>query len=324
MTLSKTLRLQGKNHQLMLFILIGIVAITYIKILLDYDQTAHLGMSLLFALACGTLLWERRAAILLKRSPLEFSLGIVGVICTLAIGYFLLNQDLSQTGQALNLQKQPGLNGLIRMFPALGGFSIVLLASGWSGLKQFWRELAILLALGLPGTLAAFVADISPLTARFSTALLWYTGFEVLREGLRIYLEGGGVEVYYGCSGIESVSYVLGLSILCLIMFPLLGFKRYLVPLTGMVIGFVINGVRVALMAVLVASGDEAAFDYWHTGDGSLIFGPLAVVIFGAFYMSVQTFEQNWTALDQTMHTYPDKPEITQDLLAFLEADDNH
>ncbi len=242
------------------------------------------------------------------------------------MGFFLLHRDLGQAGNPLNLQQQPGINALMRMIPVSGGFAVVLLAAGWLGLRQFWRELAILLALGLPGTLSAFVADISPLTARFSTSLLWYSGFDVVRDGLLIYLEGGGVEVYYGCSGIESVSYVLGLSILCLIMFPLKSFMRYWVPLIGMAIGFVVNGIRVALMALLVASGDKAAFDYWHTGDGSLIFGLIAVVAFGAFYMAVQTLEQRQQRLGQTvsMPQYSASPEMTPDLLAFLEADDDN
>lgn len=315
-----------QRYPLMLFVLIGVLAAIYVKVLLDYDQSAHLGMSLLFGLACGTLLWERRTSLKLSRNHSELLLGILGVILTVGVGFFLLHRDISQTGNPLNLQKQPGINALIRMIPVLGGFAIVLLAAGWSGLRQFWKEFAILLALGLPGTLSAFVADISPLTARFSTSLLWYSGFDVVRDGLLIYLEGGGVEVYYGCSGIESVSYVLGLSVLCLIMFPLTSFMRYWVPLIGMAIGFVVNGIRVALMALLVASGDKAAFDYWHTGDGSLIFGLIAVVAFGAFYMAVQTLEQRQQRLAQTtpVPQYSGSSELTPDLRAFLEADDDN
>lgn len=307
----------------MLLILIGIISAIYIKVLSDYNQTAHLGMSLLFVLSCGLLLWERRTSLHLARSRSEFYLGLIGLVFTLSWGGFLLSQGASQGGQTLNLQGQPGINALIRMFPVFGGFALVLLASGWNGLRQFWRELVILLALGLPGTLSAFIADISPLTARFSTALLWYGGFDVVRDGLKIFLEGGGVEVYYGCSGMESVTYILGLSVLCLIMFPLSGWKRYFIPLVGMIIGFVVNGIRVSLMAILVSSGNRAAFDYWHTGDGSLIFGLLAVVVFGSFYLSIQTLEQRQQQLAQATPTYTDSPELTQELQAFLETEDD-
>jgi hypothetical protein len=38
-------------------------------------------------------------------------------------------------------------------------------------------------------------------------------------------------------------------------------------------------------MAILAASSKPEAFDYWHEGDGSLIFGMIAVGVFGLFYM---------------------------------------
>jgi exosortase/archaeosortase family protein len=36
-------------------------------------------------------------------------------------------------------------------------------------------------------------------------------------------------------------------------------------------------------MAILVAQQQMAAFDYWHEGDGSLVFSLIAVLLFGLF-----------------------------------------
>ena len=47
---------------------------------------------------------------------------------------------------------------------------------------------------------------------------------------------------------------------------------------------FLVNGVRVALMAVLVALSDGEAFEYWHLGDGSLIFSAIAVFSLALIY----------------------------------------
>jgi len=45
-----------------------------------------------------------------------------------------------------------------------------------------------------------------------------------------------------------------------------------LFPIVAVLVAFVVNGVRVALMAILVAYSSQEAFEYWHTGTGSEIF----------------------------------------------------
>ena len=44
---------------------------------------------------------------------------------------------------------------------------------------------------------------------------------------------------------------------------------------------FFVNAARVALMAAIVSN--KAVFDYWHFGQGSLIFSVIAVGILGLF-----------------------------------------
>lgn len=59
--------------------------------------------------------------------------------------------------------------------------------------------------------------------------------------------------------------------------------QKLFIPVVAATVGFVVNGIRVALMAVLVAKGDKGAFAYWHEGDGSLIFSLIAVALFFLF-----------------------------------------
>ncbi|MDA0266879.1 MAG: cyanoexosortase A [Cyanobacteria bacterium] len=276
----------------MLALLVALLSI-YMGLMWRYGDTAHMGMSGLFILATGMLLWERRD---LKLTPTGAGmvLGAIGVVLFLGISTWLFPQAATH-GEVGN-QGGKIFTVFLRLLPALAGLSVALLASGWAGMRQFWRELGILLALGLPGVVAAFIADISPLTARFSGWLLQAGGYDVVREGLVLRLPGGGVEVYYGCSGMESISYLIGLSALCLIVYPVSGLKRYITPVMGIILGFVINAIRVALMAVLWSSGNEIGFTYWHEGEGSLMFGLIAVIAFGCFYMVIQLLDQRQVA----------------------------
>lgn len=261
----------------------------YLGLLWRIDDVAHLGMSLLFLVAAGSITWERRRQLQWSCDRIGIIAGAAMVVITLAASGWLVSQGHPDT-LPVGL---PGktFQAVLRLLPLTSALALALWAGGWHGFRQFWRELMIMTALGIPSILASITLDISPITARFSTLLLWYGGFEVIRQDLIIALPGGGVEVYAGCSGMESMTYLLGLSIICLIMFPIRGLKAWLTPLIAISLGFVINGIRVALMAVLAANSHQAAFDYWHEGDGSLLFGLFAVLAFGGLYLGVLTLE---------------------------------
>lgn len=304
--------------------LLGATMAIYLGLLIRYTETAHLGMSGLFLAGAASMLWDRRHQIKLgtSRPNILACLGLVAVVGVMSF-YLLQQYGLYADRIAAGVDMPKHITFLLRSLPFLSGLSAALLAVGGARLSVLWRELAILIALGLPGVLAAYTMDISPITARFSTALLWYSGFDVIRDGVYIFLGEGGVKVYSGCSGLESMAYLLGLSGLCLIMFPLKGQKRWLIPMVGLAMGFFINSIRVALMTLLVAAGNKSGFDYWHTGDGSLLFGVAAVVSFGAFYMGIQTLEQLPKAAASTsgVSNFSDQERLSTDVLKFLEQE---
>lgn len=133
-----------------------------------------------------------------------------------------------------------------------------------------------------PG-LMSLVFDISLWTAKFATVLLWYLGFEVVRQGVFIAVKNAIVEVYSGCSGIEQMLQLAGLSVVFLVLFPTTRVQKFLVPIVAVLIGFIINGFRVAVLAVLANPATKAAFEYWHKGDGSLLFSMMSVFGLGFF-----------------------------------------
>lgn len=231
------------------------------------DDTGQLSMSMLFYFCVFSLLKEKASALTFRRDWPSYVVAIV------LVAWVLLNSS-TQTGDYT-----------IRLFPFVSGIAIALFVSGWQNIRQYWRELTIFFFLGIPSFLAYHLIDISPLTAKFSTLMLWYAGFDIANQGTFMALaDGRVVQVVYECSGIDMVNYLLGMAILCLFMFPIPGaFKNTFVPILGGLIGFLVNGFRVSLMVVL-AKFDQNAFDNWHTGTGSYTFALLGVVMLGAVY----------------------------------------
>lgn len=174
---------------------------------------------------------------------------------------------------------------LIRLVPLTSAIGLALVASGFKGLKQYSQELILLVVLALP--LEALIQPINQLVgvttilAKLSTFILWYLGFEVSRLGDIIILPMKSTWVGPNCSGILTMLWMLQLSVLFLVLFPTNFIQKILVPLVSVIIVIGINGIRIAIMAVLAAY-NYAAFEYWHS-DKAEIFSTIPILVF-AFY----------------------------------------
>lgn len=229
-------------------------------------DTGHLGMSILFLFAVGSILWD-------KRHTLRFDSDVFSSIVGWLLISWILWQSLTQNSE-----------NTLRILSFSSAFAVSLLASGFKGLKQYWEVLIILFFLEVPSVLAEQFWDISPLSAKFASMLLWYLGFDVVLDGIYIYLPTGSVKVVPSCSGVDTINYILGISIIALVMFPIAKIKRFFVAIFAMTVGFVVNGVRIAMLAVFEGT-NKAAFDSWHGGQASYSFGVLGILIFGLVYM---------------------------------------
>ncbi len=177
-----------------------------------------------------------------------------------------------------------GYDLFLRLSPFISALGLALLVSGAKGLKQYWQELLLLAFIIIPPGLVLRFFDVTTLTAKFSTFLLWCLGFDVSRQGLFITLPTGRVAVGFGCSGANGMLQLLGLALLFLFMFPETNRKhKIFIPFLAVLIAFFTNGVRVAILALLVAGSHLQAFNYWHTGSGSQLFPLIGVFIFGIF-----------------------------------------
>ena len=230
------------------------------------NDASLLGTSTLFWVAVSSIVWQ-------KRDTLSLESRVYSSVWGLLIIAFVLLRSISVFGY----------DPFLRLFPLISIFGVALLASGLKGLKQYWQEFLIFCFLvPSPGTLTLLI-DISTLTAKFATAILWYMGFEVYRKGVFVSFPTGGIEVYPGCSGIENMLHLLGLAVIFLMMFPTKWIEKILLPIVAILIAFVVNGVRVAILAIFAASANPQGLEYWHKGDGSLIFSMIAVGIMGLF-----------------------------------------
>lgn len=224
----------------------------------------HLSISLIFWIAVATLIQERFSKLSLTSNWLSCGLG-----AALLMGLV-----------AVTVQTQNGR--LLGFYPFLSAIGLGLMASGWQRLGQYRQELTGLFLLGVPKLISQETFNIAPITAIFSTAVLWLTGFRAELQGIHIALPpNGGVNVVASCSGLNLMLYMFAIAIIFLILFPTTRSKQILLPILAMGLGFMCNGARVAMLVVLTLGDNRSRFDYWHSEEGALIFVLISVALFG-------------------------------------------
>lgn len=235
--------------------------------LVDQGEVKNLfSLSLLIWLTLASLLWD-------KRDRLTFTSDLPSTLLGTAIFLLMLIRSLNRNE----------LNGYL--LPLIGGLSLMLIISGSQRLREYWREIIILSLLIICRFLATFLKtiDLPTLTAKFSSLILGAIGFSVQREGVILQLSTGRVEVYGACSGVDSILLMFCVSVLFLFLIPVNAIQKVVCVVVGVLIGFIVNSLRVALLAVLVNANQMPFFVYWHSDDGSLLFAAIAVGLFGAF-----------------------------------------
>jgi cyanoexosortase A len=258
-----------KEPKYWLLALVAALAAIHLTLLSRGDNSELFATCLLFWIAAGSLIWDRYQTLNLESNLFASVLGAVIVI-----------------GMITRASLSPDSVSSACALPLVAGLGTGLLASGFKGLRQYWREFIIfgLLAVYPLLRLTLEAIDLSEITAKAASFMLWYSGFPVQLKGVFLYLPKGSVQVYGACSGIQSILQLLSISVLFLLMFPVRShIQKVLCVVAAVIIGFVVNALRVALMAILNNTGNKNAFYYWHEGQGSLIFSAIAVLVFGCF-----------------------------------------
>ena len=129
-----------------------------------------------------------------------------------------------------------------------------------------------------------------------------FFGVEASVHDVIVTTNSGPVAVYEGCSGVRSMFFLFGLAFLLLIIFPPKGVLTGLATLVAAVaIAFIVNAFRVALLIQLVSAANRGAFEFWHKGDGALLFESGSVFIFILLYrflvLGGANEKQDWGAM---------------------------
>ncbi|TVQ56008.1 MAG: cyanoexosortase A [Spirulina sp. DLM2.Bin59] len=243
------------------------------------DQTGDMkgfSISLIFWGAIASMVWDKQET-LRFRTSLSASLFAT----TLLILTFWKILQISSGGI------------FVQAVPLIFGFSLALIASSWRGLGQYRKELLAFAVLALPGerflagNIESLVQSITGysftmLTAAAATFGLNLVGIRTfLDNGVYMHLSRSIVRVHEGCSGAGIIDFLLRLSFLFLIIFTTTRLGKYLAPVIAILLGFLVNSFRVAVMAYLINDFNTETFDYWHVGSGSQIFGAIGVILFG-------------------------------------------
>ena len=267
-------------------LLVGIIpiilAVINLHLLSQAKDEAQLGLSALFFFAVGSMIWDKRKSLSLYTDKISIVLGILMIVGMLS--------------QSFDVEPTKTIS-IYRIFPFLIAIASGLIASGFKGLKQYKIEIMILFFLGIPSYILVYanqygIMHLGALTAPSSAFMLTYIGYEVeLVEKVYIYLPGGAVHVDWSCAGADLICYMLAMGVLTVSMFPIR--KKYNLPVISFAVflAFIVNSMRVALMAILVAAGEDEAFKFMHEGNGSLVFGVICVCLFGGSYWLLMNYE---------------------------------
>ena len=247
----------------LLLILVTIVIAIHLTLIFKIGSLDRQITSILFWTTAANLLWERHKQLNFNTSLSASLLG--SVLLSLLL--------LKSTGYC----EESFLIG----YPFIAGIALAPIASGFNGWRSYWREIVLLFFFGIPEVLLAKLTDPAPITAQFASSLLWFAGFPVTQTGIYLQLPGGSVQVYSGCSGVVAMTQLLGMAVLFLMLLPLpwKWFQKLILPVAAVAIGFIVNVLRVALMAILIAQKQMKSFEYWHAGSGSLVFSVIGTCL---------------------------------------------
>jgi|GEM_PF-7117799 len=164
--------------------------------------------------------------------------------------------------------------------------ALALLVGGWKRLGLFWREALVVTGLAISPFVETVVLelaglDLAPSTAQFTAAILRLAGWNASARDVIVSLPEAWIVVSQGCSGLKTVYFLVGFSVVLLLVYPLPGAGRNsFVVLSAAAIGYFVNAVRVAILALMATPGHEAAFQFWHVKQGAMVFEILAVAVF--------------------------------------------
>jgi exosortase/archaeosortase family protein len=180
----------------------------------------------------------------------------------------------------------------IYLLPLISLLGLLFVACPCRALRPFLPSILILALLPVLQVLnfsSAFVNLLIQISAGILRVALLLLGLPVRGDGPVLTLYRGGVEIWHGCSGVESLKQLLLISIVFAIAFPMLRSWHSMVMCgTAISLAVIVNVVRIALLLFIDGSAIEGRkywFELFHTGWPSLLFPGLATYLFVCIYV---------------------------------------
>lgn len=172
--------------------------------------------------------------------------------------------------------------------PLITFTGFVLLVSGFQGIKQFRKYLAIIAIFPLVVILVKFlgmVMRITVISAKLTSFVLWYLGFDAATQADFVWVNNGTIQILSECTAVPILILLLKISFLLVILFPSLLKNSYLPFILSVVISLISSIIRLVIIALVVS--DKPAFNYWHGHQGGNIFFVISFLVFGAVILLV-------------------------------------
>jgi cyanoexosortase A len=250
-------------------ICLSILVLIHFSLGIYLGKQAYLMMSLLLWGSLYLLLWDRRQFFKKNQDKISRFFGYLIVATLLALSVV-----------------HPGEKEL-GFFPLAAFLGWFLIFIGASQAKFYLKEFCILIIFGIPKLIPDTAFGLAPVTAKFSAYTLWYLGYPVsLSNNIYIQIPNGGVEVIPACSGINLIVHMLSISVIFLCVFPTGRSHTVLFATLAVLLGFLMNVIRVAMLAALSTPQFEQQFHYWHSASGASLFVLLTLIIYGVLYFS--------------------------------------
>ncbi len=279
--------------------ILGVILIVILFSLALYSEELDFAiMSLLFF--GGALAVKNRQP--LPDKPVDIEGRVTGIGILINVLAFSVTYKPAEAGM---YGVESGANPWLRIYPVLAALGWVLACYGFRGLRRYWQIPFMYLFLGMPWLVLRIFIDMAMTTALVVALILDAIGFNsYLREPVFVGVPGGEVNVNIGCSGMEAMTYLLGLSVLALIVFkPPSWLWYFLVPPIAITMAFLINAIRVTSLALLNANQRPDLFDSFHVGLGSQLFSGSTVGLFCLGYYAVHWWvhRKTWTTQVRTV-----------------------
>jgi EpsI family protein len=188
------------------------------------------------------LLWLDRDRLRALRAQPAPWIGLLALVSSLAL---------------LLLGRLVGIVGFQEVSIILSLFGLVILLTGWAGLREMWFAVAFLFFM-VPiwdFALEPMYLPLQVLAAKLGAQMLAAFGIPVLQEGRLLILPNQSVEVSYACSGINFLMSLLAIGVLLAYLLRAGVWRRLFLVAFAVAVALLANPARVAFVVYTYYSG---------------------------------------------------------------------